>query len=423
MRQHPEAMVTNGKADDVNDDTTTPRRTRRRQFGNVRRLNSGRYQARYFDSAGQRHTAPDTFATRADANRWLSTVEADMVRGDWIDPRMRRVTFGEWAEEWLATTAHLAPKTRDGYESLLRMHVLPFFGRYEIGHIEQVHVRRFVSDMQRRGIGAGVVINAYRVVSGVLAAAVGSGALRANPAVGVKLPRRRRVEMQFLTAAQVEDLADAIATPPGRDPMPAYRILVHVAAYTGLRAGEIAGLRVGRINLLRGVIDVVETVVETRTGVLDRQPTKNRQRRTVPIPRFLADELAAHLADRANDPDALVFPAPDGGPHRHSAFYHSYYRPAVRRAGVPPRTRFHDLRHTCAALLIAQGHHPKAIMELMGHSTINVTLDTYGHLFPSLMEAVASGLDAAYRSATSAPTPMADVLPLASQTDADHHAM
>jgi integrase len=354
--------------------------TRRRQFGSIRRLPSGRWQARYRDRTGEQHTA--VYPTKSDAGRWLSAAEADMARGDWINPRLGRVTIGEWAEEWLRTTVHLKPKTRASYESILRTHLLPRFASVPIARVEQVDIRRFMAELSANGAAPGTVRNAYRVLRLVLGAAVGSGSLRANPADGLKLPRSERGSMVFLTARQVCDLADAIGSP--------YDVLVTFAAYTGLRAGEIAGLRVGRINLLRRTVDVVETIGEA-DGRLVTGSTKTYERRTVPLSPFLVDVLAGHVAPRASDPEALAFTSPEGGPLRHGNFYRRHFRPAVVAAGLPA--------HTCAALLIANGGHPKAIAELLGHSSITVTLDRYGHLFPSIAEALAEGLDATYRAA------------------------
>jgi integrase len=117
------------------------------------------------------------------------------------------------------------------------------------------------------------------------------------------------------------------------------------------------------------------------------------------LPPFLVEELTVYLGDASDDSDAFVFTAPEGGPLRHNLFYQRTFRPAVRRAGLPPGLRFHDLRHTCAALLIAQRAHPKAMQERLGHSSITVTLDRYGHLFPSLDEALTEGLEGTYRAA------------------------
>jgi len=388
------------------------RRASRRQFGSIRKLESGRYQARYKDRGGFEHRAPTTFSSKAEANAWLAGVQADLERGEWIDPRRGRETFAWWAQEWTASNVNLAPRTRINYESALRHHVLPFFGQAAIAELEQRHVQQFVSAMTARGAAAGTVHKAYRIAKSVLDTAVGSGALKTNPAMGVKLPRAQRTEKVFLTALQVEALAEAITHPTWTDQtFPEHGLLVRFAAYTGLRAAEIVGLRAGRIDPLRGHVHVVETIVPFQGGVLlERQPTKTRQRRTVVVPRFLVDQLVDHLGSRLADPDALVFTDPDGkSPLRQNAWYRSHFERAVKTAGLHPPPRFHDLRHTCVALLVQQGAHARAIMEQLGHSSITVTMDTYGHVFPSTLEELATGLDQTYRTATSQPPATAEV--------------
>ena len=113
----------------------------------------------------------------------------------------------------------------------------------------------------------------------------------------------------------------------------------------------------------------------------------------------VANELAAHLENRPDDPDALVFTSPEGSTLNHKNFYRRHFKPTVTTADLPTEMRFHDLRHTCAALCIALGAHPKAIQERLGHSSITVTLDRYGHLFPKLDETLTTRLDDLHRAA------------------------
>ncbi len=365
--------------------------TSKRQFGTLRKLSSGRWQARYRDASGLRHAADDTFASKSEAARWLALAEADVVRGDWIDPRLGRVTFAEWAAEWLSTTVHLRAQTRAGYDAVLRTHLLPVFESRPIATIEQIDMRRFVANMLVDGAAPGTVRGARKVARLVFAAAIGSGALRANPCDGVKVPRSDHEEMVFLDPLQIEELADAIAAP--------YGVLIRLAAYSGMRAGEIGALRVGRLDLLRGRIEIVESLAEEPGRGLVFGPPKTYQRRSVTLPRFLCDELGAHLRDRPHDPEALVFSAPEGGPLNHRNFYRRQFRDAVVAGGLPARLRFHDLRHTCAALLVGQSAHPLVVMKRLGHSSITVTMNTYGHMFPALEESVTDGLDRAWRTA------------------------
>ena len=378
----------------------------RRSFGFVRQLDSKRWHASYRDGvAGRRVAAPQTFATKKDATLWLASVEADRSRGDLLDASLSRRTFEEWADEWLEGL-HVRPKTRLGYESALRNHVMPVFGNRVISTITYRDCKRFVDDGLSRGYAPGTVGEARKILRLVLAEALNSDAIRRNPAAGLRVPRGEREEMVFLTHDDVIALAHHITYPPirpgggenRRGSYPEYGLLVRLAALTGLRAGEIAALRVGRVNPLRKTLEVAESAAEIR-GELIYGPPKTYSRRSVPIPPTLAKELAAHLGSLPPDPSGFVFRAPMGGPLRHVGFYQRHFRPAVARAELEPRTRFHDLRHTAVALMIAEGGHLLAVKERLGHSSIQVTADRYGHLFPSLEAALNDRLDASYRDA------------------------
>lgn len=381
--------------------------SKRAHFGSVRKLPSGRYQASYWHNA-IRHIGSDTFKTKGDAQAWLSSVETDIRRGSWVNPSEGRQTLKHWADRWLATTVHLRATTRRGYEVALRTHVLPTFGQMPVSQIDQPAVKAWVAELARRGSAPGTIAGARKVLRLVLGTAVDAKALATNPCDRVRVPRGRREEMHFLSAEQVEALADAIehppikraghgATPTGRHHFPEYAALIRLAAYSGLRAGEIAGLRVRRLDLLKGRVEVAETLTDVDGTLVSSGTTKTSKVRTVPIPRFIAEELAPLVAGKS--PEDYVFTSPDGGPLRHSNFYRRHFRPAVARAGLPDGVRFHDARHTYAGFLIAEGAHPKAIMERMGHSSITVTLDRYGHLLPSLEEHLTEALNRSGKAA------------------------
>ncbi len=321
----------------------------RRVSGAVDLLPSGRWRGRFRGPDGQRHTA--AFRTKADADAWLARQQVDMSRGSWIDPREGKRTLGHWATTWLATTVHLKAKTRAGYESILHAHVLPAFADRRVARIDQPAVKAFLAEMVASGAAPGTIRSIRQVLRLVLETAVGAKALAANPCDGVKLPRSAKAEMHFLNEDEVEDLAAAItypekllggngAAPTGRTEFPEYGLLVRFAAYTGLRAGELAALRACRLDLLRRRVEVIESVSEVR-GRLVFGPTKTYQSRSVPLPRFLCDEIAPALASK--DPASFVFTAPEGSALRHGNFYARHFKPAVRHAGLPQTVRFHDL--------------------------------------------------------------------------------
>jgi integrase len=291
-----------------------------------------------------------------------------------------------WLGEWWTTTTNLRASTRARDESLLRWLALPRFGDTSLAAISQRDVRAWVAELSAQGLAPATVQKAYQLLGKVMGAAVDAGMLAQSPCRRVPLPKAEREEMRFLTPAEVATLAEAI--------VPRYRALVLVGAYGGLRIGELAGLRRSRVDLLRGTVQVAEIVVEVR-GVLHVGPPKTRaSRRTVGLPRFVVEELAALLAG-PGDPEALVFTAPQGGPLRLPAFRARVWRPAVVAAGLEG-LRIHDLRHTAVALWIAAGAGPKAVSARAGHSSVSFTLDRYGHLDPEADAALRNRLDALY---------------------------
>lgn len=363
-------------------------------MASIRQKPSGRWEARYRDNRGHLHAR--TFDGKVEARRWAADMEADLRRGEWVDPKLGKTTFGAWADEYSTTIVHLRTVTRIDYQQALRKHLLPAFADRPVSHIEHVDVRRFFAEKQAAGLAPKSQQKIRLVLRQVLELARTSGAIKVNPCDGVKLPRAIQADPIFLAADQAELLA--------LHTRPPYDLLVRFDVATGLRPSEVCGLKVGRLNLLKGTVDVAEalTVIGGRTEV---GPTKSYQRRTVGVPRSICDDLAAHLAQRAEErgvapsPDDYVFTAPRGGPLRRDLSQKRFLRPAVLAAGLPAMLRMHDLRHTCASLLIGLGAHPKLIQEHLGHSSITVTMDVYGHLFPRLAEALTERLDEVFVAA------------------------
>jgi integrase len=282
----------------------------------------------------------------------------------------------------------VAARTYVNIEGRIRNHFLPFFGTMRVDNVRPTHVRSWVAGLVAAGMAPSTVKSTYLTGSQIFAQAVTDGLIARTPCRDIKLPRLRGGDEQhFLTPGQVNDLAAAISD--------RYRTVVYLAAYGGLRAGEIEALQVSRLNLLAGTVEVVESLTEVG-GRLSVGPTKTGRRRVVPLPRFLCELLGEHVG-RYPSEAGFVFTAAEGGPIRHRNFMARHYKPAVVAAGLPTDVRFHDLRHTCAALLIANGRHMEEIKEHLGHSSIRVTSDRYGHLFPSAREAVADALDSTYR--------------------------
>ena len=315
----------------------------------IERRPNRKWRARVYDASGKqiaRH-----FDRKSDAERWEAFTKAAVSRGDWIDPSRARVTVGEWAAQWMAAQVQLKPTTHARYELALRRQVLPTWEDIPLSAVSYAQVAAWVQRLTASGLAPATVRYAHRVLSLILAHAVRDGRMARNPAEGVRLPRVVRQEPVFLDHAQVAMLADAC----GR-----YALLVRFLAYTGLRWGEVSALRVSRLDLLRRRVTVAAAFAEIGGQLMEGTP-KNHQRRSVPIPRFLVDELAAHIAGKR--PDELVFTAPGGGPLRNTNFRSRVFLPAaasVGLAGVTP----HDLRHTAASLAVAAGANVKALVSM-----------------------------------------------------------
>jgi integrase len=350
-----------------------------------KRVRNGKtsYRVRYRDPAG--HQRSKVFSRKTDAARWLHENETAKGNNAWVDPAAGRERFGEWAERWYGTTAALRPTTRRDYRKLLDLEVLPTLAAVPIASIDALMVREWLATLAAEGLGPKRAGKARAVLSQVLDAAVEGGKLSRNVVAGVKPPKVQRAEVCFLDAVQVEALAEAID--------PRWATLIRFGAYSGLRPSELTALKVGRLDLLRGTVRVVEAATEV-DGRLHWGGLKTHEARTVRLPRSICDGVGEHLADLPHGPEDLVFPAPLGGPMRWSKWVRRYFKPAARDAGLPGRLRLYDLRHTCASLLIAEGASVKAVQAQLGHATASITLDTYGHLFPSEMDALADRLEA-----------------------------
>ncbi len=288
-------------------------------------VDSSKWQVRYIDPGGRERSK--TFRRKVDADRFLIQVEAQKQRGEWIDPDLSATLFADWAHGWITTRTHLKPKTLDGYQSLLRNHIIPRFGGVRLDRIDGLAIEQWVADMQESGLSASRIRQAHRVLSQILKAAVRNRYIPANPADGIPLPRKPKREQLFLTPPEIDRLAAAVDD--------RYRALVYVLAYGGLRWGEAAALRRRRVDVLRGRVDVNESLAEVG-GDLHFGTTKNHRSRTVVIPSFLRDMLNHHLVTYCGtDPDGLVFTASNGSPLRNSNFTKNVWQPALESGRTP----------------------------------------------------------------------------------------
>jgi integrase len=341
------------------------------------------------------------FKTKKEAEDFAATTHVSKMRGEYIDPADAKITVGQLGPDWLARRTHLKPSSRRVEEVAWRVHVQPKWGKLKLADIRHTAVQAWVSTMSKTS-GPVTVIRAYNVLAGIFDDAVRDRRLLTNPARGVKLPRKVKSEHTYLTDAQVWDLAREAGDKS---------VIVLTLAYTGLRWGELAGLHVADIEILKRRIHVRRNAVNVG-GVVEVGTPKTHERRTVPLPKFLIEPLAA--ACRGKGRDDIVFPTIHDG-YRKSPGVRSWFDGAVTRCTAAaeaarvaerkanpkadpttpefPRITPHDLRRTAASVAIAAGANVKDVQRRLGHKSAAMTLDVYADLFDRDAEAVADALD------------------------------
>lgn len=337
-----------------------------------------------------RSTRKRGFRTRRDAESWRTSMEADRQTGAYVAPSAGRVTVRQVGEQWKGARGHLKASTIANSETAWKR-VVGRWGDTEVGKVRTAHVRSWVAQLVADGVGVESIENAYSCLRQVLATAVEDRRIAVNPCENVKLPRRGNTHLDCLTHARVQVLADAVeARAPG------YGVVVRFLAYTGLRWNELAALKVKCVDLGGRRVQVLEGVTEVRGELVWGTP-KTYERRTVPYPAFLGDELAR--LTRGKGPDALVFADGAGGVLRVSNFRPRVFRPAlaVCIAADPhfPAVTLRKLRNTAASLAIASGATVKGVQAMLGHAKAAMTLDIYASLFPDDLDDVADRLHAA----------------------------
>jgi integrase len=344
----------------------------------------GRWRARYRDEAGREHSKH--FARKVDGQRWLNEVTASVVTGQYVDPRAGRETVQQYAERWRAMQDH-RPGTTALYERLLRLHVYPVLGDLPLRSVRHSHARAFVSGLSR-GLAPNTARQAHAITRTILRSAVADKLIPETPFAKIALPKVQRGEVRPPTVTDVRKLTEAA---PSR-----LQALVLLAAGSGLRSGEMLGLTVDRVDFLRREVRVDRQLVYVTGQVPYMGPPKTPESiRTVPVPTFVSDALAAHLAAFPAGEDGLVFQSDKGGPILRTSL-NGRWRQTVKRAGLDDGLHLHHLRHGYASWLNAAGVPFTTVMELLGHAPQGVTWATYTHRIDGWDRQVRSVLDTAW---------------------------
>lgn len=340
---------------------------------------------------GKKVTIGAGYATKTAAKAAMVQAEADALRGDALVPRGDRMLLADWIDQWWpAYAASLKPSSRISAEGIIRRYIRPILGHIPLGDLAPSAVQQWTAGLAagwpgQRALSVKTIYNAHGLLHKVMSAAIRDRLIRSNPCERTGLPERVEREMRALTEPEAGRLLAA---------MPEHwRPLVATLLGTGLRWGEAVGLRVGRVDLLARTLRVEETMQELAdTAELVFVPPKSRMsRRTVPLPAYVVDALVPLVSSR--DRGALVFRAMQGGAVRYRVFRRTWVK-AVRAAGLDG-LRIHDLRHTHVAWLISAGVPLTAIQRRLGHASIAVTSDRYGHLMPAVDQGIMTALNAA----------------------------
>jgi integrase len=315
---------------------------------------------------------------------WLSVAEAEIVRGTWIDPYAGAVPVGEYAQQWINEHPALAPKTVVLYEGLLRLHIRPSLGAISVADLTPQHVRSWRQALLDAGVGPVTVAKAYRLLKAVMNTAVDDELIRRNPCRAKGAGTERSPERPVLTVEQVYVIADGVR--------PWFRAVVLLAAFTGLRWGELMALRRRHLELDgEGVVRVRSSLSEVDGKFIEGPPKSAAGRRDVAIPDVIVLDLRAHV-ERWSEPgaDGRVFVGPKGAIPRRTNFQ-ATWRVAVEKAGVSG-LHFYDLRHSGNALA-AQGASLRELMSRMGHSSTRAAL-IYQHASRDRERAIGAAVSA-----------------------------
>ena len=338
--------------------------------------------------------------TREDAERELGRLLNEIGTGAYVEPA--NISVADYLERWLSDYAHstVAPKTFERYREIIRSHVIPALGKWKLVKLRPLHVQTFYSDALnwgrkdgKGGLSRQTVVHFHRVLHKAFAHAVKWQLLSRNTIDAVQPPRAERKEMQALDDSEIAKLLQHV---DGK----LLNMPVLLAVTTGLRRGEILGLRWSDVDLKGLRLQVTQSLEQTSEGLRFKSPKTTRSRRTIALPGLTVEALRAHYVNQgkqrlqlgsAYEGHNLVCARSDGAPwppdHLSTAFS------ALVRKSKLKRIRFHDLRHTHATQLLRIGIHPKVVSERLGHSNIGITLDTYSHVLPGMQEAAAEALN------------------------------
>ena len=363
--------------------------------GSITKRDDGRWMARYTVRTIKGPKRRTVYGrTRAEASAKLAKAMADRDGGLIFDAG--NLTMGDYLDRWLSNSVKdtVRERTYERYEEILRLHVKPALGRLKLKALTPAHVQDFYRDRLDNGFSPATVQKIHVILHKALSQAVSWSLVPRNAGEAVRAPRPAPKEMRPLSPDEARRLLEAA----GGDRLEALYVL---AIHTGMRQGELLGLKWENVDLAANAIRVRHTLLRTKGRVVLGEPKTKKSRRTVRLTGAASRALEEHLErqlkvmDRLGDlyrDQGLVFTTEVGTPINPSNLRKRSFASLLQKAGLP-RLRFHDLRHTCATLLLSKNIHPKYVQELLGHATVSLTLDTYSHVLPGMGNQVAEAME------------------------------
>jgi len=346
--------------------------------------------------------------TREEVNQKLIKTLSEIQQGTFVEPA--KITVGKWLDTWLKEYArpHIRPSTWQNYEMVIRVHINPAIGGFQLKQLQPAYLQKMYNDLREHGRvdkQGGLSPRTVRIIHTVMHAslkqALKEGLVARNVAEATTLPRQQKKELRVLTLEEEQRFMNSVAN----DRLGA-AFLLDLA--TGMRLGELLALRWQDVNLKEGVIRVRQALSRvkvpdgpTKTALIFQEPKTAKGKRSIPLPEWATAALKAQKARQAQDKllmgqdyqdNALVFATEEGKPIEPRNFTRTFYQ-LRKKARLPENVNFHALRHTYATRLLEANEHPKVVQELLGHSQISMTLDTYSHVLPELKQSAAAKLN------------------------------
>jgi integrase len=360
--------------------------------GTIYKRKDGRYEARYTVHTANGPKRKATYGkTRAEVAAKLTKAMADRDKG--VISNTGSLTLGEYLRVWLEDSVKDSVKqaTYEGYARMVRNHIAPALGGVKLKNLTPPHLRRLYKEKLDSGLGTRSVQYIHTTLHKALRQTVDDGLIPRNVADSVKPPQLKRIEMKPLSPEQAKALLEAA----GGDRFEALYVLAITA---GLRQGELLGLKWQDVDLEAGKLQVRRTLYKGNFTA----PKTAKSRRSIKLTTRAVEALTRHREAQLEESErltglwqdqGLVFTTQVGTPVNRHNFYGRNFKPLLEKAGLPHTVRFHDLRHTCATLLLSKNINPKVISEMLGHANVTVTLDTYSHVLPHMQDVAVDAMD------------------------------